>query len=59
MGSLRAIGMLETAISPLGTVAVSWNVAFRPGSSQQGTKRRASEFSNWVNRARFAPPPVR
>ena len=50
--------MLETAISPSGTVAVSVNVAFRPGSSHEGMNRRASEFSNCVNSARFLPPAV-
>jgi len=39
-------GMLDTAIWPAGTVAVSSNTALRPGSSHEGTKRRASEFSN-------------
>ncbi len=31
-----------------GAVTARWKVAFRLGSSQDGMKRRASEFSNWV-----------
>ena len=53
-----AAGMLETAISAEGTVAVRVKVAFLLGSSQLGTKRRASEFSNWVNSAFLRPPPT-
>jgi hypothetical protein len=47
--------MLEIGMRPAGTVAVRVKVAFRAGSSQQGTKRRASAFSNWVKRERFVP----
>ncbi len=47
--------MLLTAISPLGTVTSRSNVALYAGSSHDGMKRRASEFSNWVYSARFLP----
>ena len=50
--------MLEIAIRSAGTVTSRVKVAFLFGSSQEGTKRRASEFSNCVNRARFLPPPT-
>ena len=50
-----AAGMLLTAMSALGTVASRLNVALYAGSSHDGIKRRASEFSNWVYSARFLP----
>ena len=49
--SVEATGMLPIAIWSAGTVAVSSKVARRAGSSQLGTKRRASESSNIVNSA--------
>ena len=54
--SSDAAGMLETAISASGSVTVRAKVDLMPGSSQHGRKRLASEFSNWVNRARLEPP---
>ena len=47
--------MLLTAMSALGTVASRLNVALYAGSSHDGMKRRASEFSNCVYSARFLP----
>ena len=49
-------GMLETGIWPFGVSTASEKTAFTPGSSHMGAKRRASEFSNWVKRARFFVP---
>ena len=57
-GAEEATGMLDTAIRSAGTVTSRVKVALRFGSSQEGTKRRASEFSNWVKSARFLPPPT-
>jgi hypothetical protein len=48
-------GMLETPIWPLGASTVRPNTDLIPGSSHMGARRRASEFSNWVKRARFLP----
>jgi hypothetical protein len=53
ISALLWIGMLETAVSVDGTITVSAKVALRAGSSHEGTKRRASEFSNCVNSARL------
>ena len=41
-------GELEYAARWLGTVRLTWNVALKDGSSQQGKARRASECSNCV-----------
>jgi hypothetical protein len=46
--------MLESAIWPSGTAALTVNTAFLEGSSNTGRKRRASEGSNWV--ASIRPP---
>lgn len=51
----EATGMLLTAICPAGALIARSKVALKLGSSQEGMKRRASEFSNWVNNARRAP----
>jgi hypothetical protein len=40
--------MLLTAIWPAGTVTSRAKVVRKAGSSHEGMKRRASEFSNWV-----------
>ncbi len=53
--SVASTGMLPTAICAAGSVAVSRNTLRMPGSSQQGRKRRASEFSNWVYSAVAGP----
>ena len=45
---MLATGMLLTTICADGAVTASRNVALCAGSSQEGMKRRASEFSNWV-----------
>jgi hypothetical protein len=51
-------GMLLTTMSALGALTVRSKVALKLGSSHEGTKRRASEFSNWVYSARFLPDSV-
>ncbi len=56
--SVDATGMLPTAISSAGTVTVRSNVARSAGSSQLGTKRRASESSNIVKRDVASPSGV-
>ena len=43
-----ATGMLLTTVSAAGAVTARRKVALWLGSSQDGMKRRASEFSNWV-----------
>jgi hypothetical protein len=50
--------MLLTAISPLGTIGFQIERRAVGGSSQDGMKRRASEFSNWVKRPRLRPAGV-
>ncbi len=54
-GRTWAIGVLETAIWPVGATTLSWKVALTAGSSQTGANRRASEFSNWLTRTRLGP----
>ncbi len=45
-----AIGVLEIATSLASTRKVSCHGILKAGSSKQGKARRASTFSNWLNR---------
>ena len=47
---------VEVKIVPFGIVNLTWNLALRSGSSQQGSARRASHASNWVTSAQFISP---
>ena len=45
----------ESDAAPAGATTARSKVALKSGSSHDGTKRRASEFSNWVYSARLLP----